>query len=123
MKEPKEGELEPKKKPEASKGRRAGRPGPEASKGKRTRRPGPDAFDPDKIARPERTPAKKEYNFIATHTVVSGDTLSGLAKKFYGSEAQAYWMEIYEANKEVIGDSPNVILIGQVLNIPEKPKL
>jgi nucleoid-associated protein YgaU len=113
MKDRNEGELDPKKKPEASKGRRTGRPGPQASKGRRAGR----------TSRPEKTPAKKEYNFIATHTVVSGDTLSGLAKKFYGSEAQAFWMEIYEANKDVIGDSPNVILIGQVLNIPEKPKL
>lgn len=110
MKDQKEGEFDPKKKTQVSKGRRTGRPGPKA-------------FDPGKTARPEKAPAKKEYNFIATHTVESGDTLSGLAKKFYGSEAQAYWMEIYEANKEVIGDSPNVILIGQVLNIPEKPKI
>ena len=28
-----------------------------------------------------------------------------------------------EGDKEVIGDSPNVILIGQELNIPDKPKI
>lgn len=110
MKDLTEGELDPKEKP--------ARP----DEGEKSPGGGPKAFDPEMMGRP--TPkAEKEYTFIATHTVESGDTLSGLAKKFYGSEAQAFWMEIYEANKEVIGDNPNVILIGQVLNIPEKPKL
>lgn len=81
----------------------------------------PDAFDPGMMKR-MAAEEKKEYTYIATHTVESGDTLSGLAKKYYGSEAQQYWMEIYEANKGVIGDNPNLILVGQVLNIPEKPK-
>jgi nucleoid-associated protein YgaU len=98
---------------------------PEKRKPGRGERRGPRGFDPERKGRPGKLPLKeeKEYTYIATHTVESGDTLSGLAKKFYGSEAQAYWMEIYEANKEVIGDNPNVILIGQVLNIPEKPEL
>jgi nucleoid-associated protein YgaU len=110
MKDLTEGELDPKEKREMPEGKRGRRGG------------GPKAFDPGKMGRPAPK-AEKEYTFIATHTVESGDTLSGLAKKFYGSEAQAYWMEIYEANKEVIGDNPNVILIGQELQIPEKPKL
>jgi nucleoid-associated protein YgaU len=110
MKDQTEGEMDPKKKPAKPDERKGSLAG------------GPKAFDPGKMGRPAPK-AEKEYAFIATHTVESGDTLSGLAKKFYGSEAQAYWMEIYEANKEVIGDNPNVILIGQVLNIPEKPKL
>jgi nucleoid-associated protein YgaU len=99
---------------------------PEEKKGRRTGpRTGPKAFDRGKTGRPirppERTPKSKEYVFIAEHTVVAGETLSGLAKKYHGSEAQANWMEIYEANKDVIGDSPNVILVGQVLKIPERP--
>lgn len=53
------------------------------------------------------------------HTVVSGDTLSGLAAKYYGSGSRENWMAIYEANKETIGDNPSLIRVGQVLQIPE----
>ena len=48
-----------------------------------------------------------------THTVVSGDTLSGIAKK-YGKDS---WKEIYEANKDIIGDDPNKIRPGMELKI------
>jgi nucleoid-associated protein YgaU len=112
MKNIPEDDLEPKKKPEK----------PDAREGKLAG--SKDDYEEMMRRRGKRQlKEEKEYTYIATHTVESGDTLSGLAKKFYGSEAQAYWMEIYEANKEVIGDNPNVILIGQVLNIPEKPEL
>jgi nucleoid-associated protein YgaU len=56
------------------------------------------------------------------HTVVSGDTLSGLATKYYGSGSRDNWMAIYEANKETIGDNPSLIRVGQVLQIPELDK-
>jgi nucleoid-associated protein YgaU len=55
----------------------------------------------------------------AEHTVVSGDTLSGLATKYYGSGSRENWMAIYEANKETIGDNPSAIRVGQLLQIPE----
>jgi nucleoid-associated protein YgaU len=51
-----------------------------------------------------------------THTVVPGDTLSGIAKKYYGKAAR--WPEIYEANKGIIKD-PNLIYPGQVFVIPD----
>ncbi|GAB4272236.1 MAG: hypothetical protein Kow0080_18440 [Candidatus Promineifilaceae bacterium] len=57
--------------------------------------------------------------FIAEHKVASGDTLSGLAAKYYNSAAREKWMAIYEANKDVIGDDPGMIRVGQVLKIPE----
>lgn len=50
-----------------------------------------------------------------TYTVVMGDTLWGLAQKFYGNGAQ--YMKIYNANKDKI-KNPNVIYVGQVLTIP-----
>ena len=49
------------------------------------------------------------------HTVVSGDTLSKLAKHYLG-DAAAY-MKIFEANKDVLKD-PNMIKVGQELKIP-----
>lgn len=50
-----------------------------------------------------------------THTVISGECLSSIARKETGS---ANWKPIYEANKEVIGSNPNKIYPGQVLVIP-----
>ncbi len=49
------------------------------------------------------------------YTVVSGDTLSGIAKTQYG-KANAY-MKIFEANKPMLAD-PDKIYPGQVLRIP-----
>lgn len=51
-----------------------------------------------------------------TYTVVKGDCLWNIAKKFYGSGAK--YAVIYNANKSVIGGNPNLIYPGQVLTIP-----
>lgn len=50
------------------------------------------------------------------YEVVSGDTLGGIAKKYYGN-AGAY-MKIFEANRDIL-DNPNLIKVGQKLRIPE----
>ena len=49
------------------------------------------------------------------HDVVSGDTLSAIAKKYYG-DANKYNV-IFEANKPMLSD-PNKIYPGQKLRIP-----
>jgi NitT/TauT family transport system substrate-binding protein len=49
------------------------------------------------------------------YSVVSGDTLSLLAQKYYGDQAK--WMKIFEANKQTMRN-PNFIYIGQKLLIP-----
>lgn len=46
-----------------------------------------------------------------TYTVVKGDTLSGIAKKLGISD----WHTLYNNNKNVIGNNPNLIKPGQVL--------
>jgi nucleoid-associated protein YgaU len=51
------------------------------------------------------------------YVVEAGDTLSKIAKKFYGDADR--WTEIFEANKDQISD-PNVISVGQELKIPPK---
>jgi nucleoid-associated protein YgaU len=67
--------------------------------------------------RARREAPKKEE--VKKHVVGPGDTLSGLAKQYYGKPAYKLWMHIYEANKEVIGDNPDVIRDGVELVIPD----
>jgi len=63
---------------------------------------------------PAKAAAKK---IIQVYIVKSGDSLSKIAKELYGDASR--WPDIYEANKELIGDNPNLIHPGQKLNIPE----
>ncbi len=49
------------------------------------------------------------------HTVVKGDTLSKIAKHYYGNAMK--YPQIFEANKPMLTD-PNLIYPGQVLRIP-----
>ena len=50
-----------------------------------------------------------------TYTVVKGDSLSHIAKHFYGHAN--HWHAIFEANRDQI-DDPDKIFPGQVLKIP-----
>jgi nucleoid-associated protein YgaU len=52
----------------------------------------------------------------STYTVQSGDTLSGIAKRFYGNAND--YMEIFNANRDQLSD-PDKIKPGQVLKIPQ----
>ena len=47
------------------------------------------------------------------YTVKPGDSLSKIGKK-----AGKNWKDIYEANRDVIGDNPDHIEVGWVLKIP-----
>jgi nucleoid-associated protein YgaU len=53
---------------------------------------------------------------VKTYTVVSGDTLSKIAQKFYGKAGE--YMKIFEANKDQLSD-PDKIQVGQELVIPD----
>ena len=50
-----------------------------------------------------------------TYVVVSGDSLSKTAKRYYGDANK--WNRIYEANRDLIKD-PDLIHPGQRLTIP-----
>lgn len=52
-----------------------------------------------------------------TYVVVSGDSLSKIAKREYGNAND--WPRIFEANKDILKD-PNKIFPGQKLRIPPK---
>ena len=63
-----------------------------------------------------RAPAPQPGAASTAYTVQAGDTLSGIAKRFYG-HANDY-MEIFNANKDQLTD-PDKIKPGQVLKIPQ----
>ena len=63
----------------------------------------------------DRLEAKKKTPEAQMYTVVAGDSLSKIAKKFYGNANQ--YNVIFEANKPMLKD-PDKIYPGQVLRIP-----
>lgn len=68
----------------------------------------PDKIYPGQII---KIPNTKEI-FPTTYVVKKGDSLSLIASKF-----NTTWQILYEKNKDIIGDNPDKIYPGQVLNI------
>jgi nucleoid-associated protein YgaU len=60
-------------------------------------------------------PKEEEKEKVEFYEIVSGDTLGGIAKKFYGKAS--LYTRIHAANKELIPD-PNKIYPGQKIKIP-----
>ena len=50
-----------------------------------------------------------------THEVAAGDTLTGMAQRYYGDASQ--FRKIFEANRDQLSD-PDKIKVGQKLKIP-----
>jgi LysM repeat protein len=50
----------------------------------------------------------------ATYTVGTGDSLSGIAVTHH---LDGGWQRLYQANHQLIGDDPNLIKPGQILNL------
>lgn len=69
------------------------------------------APEPQRAATNSPAPAASQ-----SYTVVKGDCLWNIAKKFYGNGSK--YTVIYNANKGVIGGNPNLIYPGQVFTIP-----
>jgi nucleoid-associated protein YgaU len=65
----------------------------------------------DGMQAPEPAPEVEYY------TIVSGDTLSKIAKQYYGNAMD--YPKLFEANREVIKD-PDLIYPGQKIRIPPK---
>lgn len=62
----------------------------------------------------KQAPAPEEPRFVF-YTIQSGDSLSKIAKRFYGDANK--WNTLFEANREVIED-PDLIYPGQQIRVP-----
>ena len=82
-----------------------GIPGAAAPQQQAAAQPGPEG---------KAAPAPAEAK---SYTVVSGDTLSKISRKFYKRSSD--WQKIADANKEVLPD-PTKLKPGMVLTIPPK---
>lgn len=80
-----------------------------------TSKPGDDMPDFSDVASGASSTATGPAVTFKTYTIVSGDSLSKIAKREMGN-ANA-WQKIFEANKDVIKD-PNKIFPGQKIRIP-----
>ena len=61
---------------------------------------------------------KQSQPATRTYTVQSGDTLSSIAKRFYGTSV--VWAWLWHVNSSVV-HNPNSIYVGEVLKIPSDP--
>ena len=68
--------------------------------------------DGDQAATEQREQAPAEGG---TYTVVSGDTLSGIAEEH---EVDGGWKALYAQNRDVVGEDPDLIFPGQQLALP-----
>ena len=59
-----------------------------------------------------------EVNLPATYTVRAGENLRHIALRLYGDQDR--WTEIYEANRDLVGDDPNNLWVGLSLTIPQE---
>jgi len=71
-----------------------------------------EKFDEVKARLDRQAAARRKY------AVQAGDTLGSIAVARLGDAAR--WKEIYEANKDVIGDNPDLIEVGMKLTLPAK---
>ncbi len=65
---------------------------------------------------PSATSAPTQASNERIHTVASGDTLSTIAKQYYGDASK--WTKVFEANRDQLPDA-NSLKLGQKLKIPE----
>lgn len=95
------------------------RPEAEAAELKPSSEPQPAPQAPETAARSAQPsePVQPQAE-MQTYTIKSGDTLSKIAKQFYG-QANKY-MVIFEANRDIIKD-PDRIYPGQTIRIPPLP--
>ena len=70
----------------------------------------------DEKPAPPPEPVEQPVEAETVHEVIAGDTLSGIAKTYYGNAS--LYTRIFEANRDIL-DDPNLIKVGQKLKIPK----
>lgn len=75
-----------------------------------------DMEKPKASVEPQREAGVTAPTTTQSYTVVKGDCLWSIAKKFYGNGSK--YPTIYNASRSVVGGNPNLIYPGQVLTIP-----
>ena len=68
----------------------------------------------------EKVDGSKKSGTTVSYTVKAGDTLTSIAERIYGDDPKYTFQNIYEANKDLIGDDPDQIKEGMTLRIPAK---
>jgi nucleoid-associated protein YgaU len=76
----------------------------------------PEAPRPEPKPAPAPEPAVVEQPEEVFYEVQPGDTLSGIALKYYGKANE--YMKIFDANRDLL-DNPDLIKPGQKLRIPD----
>ena len=77
---------------------------------------GPDSGSADTSDSSAGDQGNEEDPTPTSYTVQPGDNLTFIAKRFLGDGGR--WPEIYDANRDTIGDNPNMISPGMELLIP-----
>lgn len=77
---------------------------------------GVESVNDDHLSVKPSAPPEPEFTF---YTIVSGDSLSKIALKYYGNAQK--WQTLFEANREVI-QNPDLIYPGQVIRVPKNPE-
>jgi nucleoid-associated protein YgaU len=81
------------------------------------------AIDRATVAKTTKDDANKPADAATTkwsggpYVVKAGDVLGTIAQQVYGTSKK--WKKIYDANRDVLGDSPNSLKVGMKLRIPE----
>jgi nucleoid-associated protein YgaU len=65
------------------------------------------------------TAAGEFVNKDRWHVVQPGENLTVIAQAYYGPEHVAHWITLYNFNREIIGDNPDLIQAGTELLIPD----
>jgi nucleoid-associated protein YgaU len=76
------------------------------------------SLHPGQTPKPMPTPTNPA---VIKHVWTKEDTYADLAFRYYGSIKEPYWRLIYNHNKQIIGNHPN-IRVGLEIEIPPLPE-
>jgi nucleoid-associated protein YgaU len=78
----------------------------------------PQSTDEPKPTEPPKPNDQPKPTEASSYIVQAGDSLSAIASTVYGNSND--WHALYDANRDAIGDNPNLIRPGTELVVPQK---